>query len=72
MHPRTRKLIGAILLLFFLITYVLLAMAFAIVMQMDKANGAVVLAFYAVAGTIWVIPAGLIVQWMQQSPPEPN
>lgn len=72
MHPRTRKLVGTILLLVFLITYALLAMAFAIVMQMDKANGALVLAFYAVAGLIWVIPAGIIVQWMQKSPPEPN
>jgi hypothetical protein len=68
MSPRTRKFIGTLVLLAFLIIYVLLAMAVAIVMQVNQSNGAATLVFYILAGLLWVIPAGLIVQWMQTAP----
>lgn len=69
MNPRTRKLFGAIALLFMVIVYVLLAMATAIVLQVNQANGAAELAYYVIAGLLWVLPAGVIITWMQKSPP---
>jgi peptidoglycan/LPS O-acetylase OafA/YrhL len=68
MNPRMRKLIGTVALLAFLIVYVLIAMAVAIVMQVNQSYGAATLAYYIVTGLLWVIPAGVIIQWMQKSP----
>ncbi len=70
MHPRTRKLIGTFVLLAYLIVYALLAMAAAIVLQVNGVGRLGELAYYLVAGLLWVPPAGLIVQWMQYTPPE--
>ena len=33
---------------------------------MQNANKAVELLYYVVAGTLWVVPAGAIIWWMQQ------
>ena len=68
MPPRSRKLIGAIVLLIFLTVYVLLAMLTAVVLQVRGVGGAGELAYYILAGLLWVIPAGIIVQWMQKTP----
>jgi hypothetical protein len=69
MHPRTRKLIGAVALLVLITVYALLAMATAIVLQTRDIGRVGELAFYIVAGLLWVLPAGVIVWWMQKSPP---
>jgi len=60
---RTRKLIGTVLLLAFLVLYALAAMLVAVVLQV-RATPLVELAFYVVAGLAWVIPAGLLIRWM--------
>jgi hypothetical protein len=65
MTPRTRKLVGTIILLVFLTVYALLAMAAAIILQVN-ASKFVELTYYVVAGLLWVLPAGLIVTWMQK------
>jgi hypothetical protein len=69
MHPRRRKLYGTIALLIFLIIYALLAMAVAIVLQVNRVGGLGELAYYMLAGLLWVPPAGLIITWMQRTPP---
>ena len=66
MTMRTRKLIGTALLLLLMISYSLLAVTVAVVLQMQSANKAVELVYYFVAGTLWVIPAGALIWWMQQ------
>lgn len=63
MSIRTRKLVGTILLLAFLILYALAAMLAAVVLQV-RATPLVELAYYVVAGLAWVIPAGLLISWM--------
>jgi hypothetical protein len=63
MTIRTRKLVGTIILLVFITVYCLLAMALA-VSVLPNASAAGQLVFYAVAGLLWVIPAGLLVSWM--------
>ena len=70
MNQRKRKLAGTVLLLVFLSVYALLAMATAIVLQVN-ASKTVELAYYVIAGLAWVIPAGIIVKWMQR-PNGPN
>jgi hypothetical protein len=66
MTPRLRKLIGTIVLLVFLAAYALLAMATAMVLQVNASKG-VELVYYVVAGLLWVLPAGLLIRWMQKS-----
>ncbi len=69
MPIKTRKLFGTIALLIFIIVYVLLAMSVAIVLQVRGVGPLGELAYYVLAGLIWVLPAGLIVQWMAKIPP---
>lgn len=68
MTPRQRKLAGTVILLIFLTVYALIALAVAIVLQVHQANKLVELAFYAIAGLAWVIPAAFLVTWMQRNP----
>ena len=65
MHVRTRKLIGTILLLLFLAVY---ATAAAVIGsgRIALAPQWVQLAFYFTTGLLWVIPAGVLVRWMQR------
>ena len=63
MTPSNRKLIGTLALLLFLIVYVLIAMAVAIVMQVNASKLAE-LAYYVIAGTLWVPIAGWLISWM--------
>ena len=65
----TRKLIGTVALLVLITVYALLAMAAAIILQTRDIGRLGELAYYVVAGVLWVLPAGVIVWWMQKSPP---
>ena len=65
MLPRTRKLIGTIVLLAFLACYSLLVAALA-----PAFHGSGKLwepLFYVVAGILWVLPAGALISWMHRS-----
>jgi hypothetical protein len=65
MTIRTRKLVGTVLLLAFIFAYVLVAMLVAVVLQVRESK-AIEVAFYAVAGLAWVLPAGLLIRWMHR------
>jgi hypothetical protein len=65
MTIRTRKLIGTVLLLVFLAVYAFLAMLVAVVIQVNGSKLAELL-FYVVGGLAWVVPAALLVRWMQK------
>lgn len=67
MTQRTRKFVGTIALILIIILYALLAMAVAIVLQVNDASKMAELAYYVIAGLLWVIPAGLLITWMQKS-----
>jgi hypothetical protein len=65
MRRRTRKLIGAAALAVFVPLYALTAMTIAAA----RLPGTVALTqtlYYAIAGLAWVIPAGLLITWMQR------
>ncbi|HEX2256295.1 MAG TPA: DUF2842 domain-containing protein [Afifellaceae bacterium] len=70
MRQRVRKLVGTIALLAFIGLYALLVMALA-ASRLAELSGPAQLVFYAVAGLLWVLPAGLIVSWMQRPDPPP-
>lgn len=65
MTMRTRKLVGAILLLIFLAAYALLAMLVAVSLQVNTSKVAEVI-YYIVAGLLWVLPAAWLIKWMQK------
>ena len=64
--PRTvRQFIGAILLVVFVPLYALVAMTIGAA-RLPGTSTVVQTLFFAIAGLIWVIPAGLIIKWMQR------
>jgi hypothetical protein len=68
MTLRTRKFIGAIMLPIYLVIYSILAMAFGASQIVGESTFVQVIYFFA-AGIIWVIPAGLLIRWMQRPDP---
>jgi uncharacterized membrane protein len=68
MKMRTRKLVGTIVLLVFLAVYALAVAAAAVVLQVNSSRF-VELAFYVIGGLAWVLPAGLLITWMQRPDP---
>jgi hypothetical protein len=69
MTMRTRKLVGTVLLLLLVVVYSFLAMLVAIVLQVGSSKLVEVI-YYVVAGLLWVVPAALLIRWMQR-PDEP-
>ncbi len=65
MRQRTRKLVGTIVLVAFVSLYALTAMTIAAA-KLPGAPGLVQLVFYIVAGLVWVVPAAVLVKWMQR------
>ena len=68
MNIRTRKFVGTVTLILFIAIYSLVVMAFAASRVVGVSHSAEV-AFFFVAGLAWVIPAGLVVRWMQRPDP---
>ena len=65
MHPRLKKFIGALLLLLFVVIYAFATMIVAAAI-LPHGSKALELGFYAVAGFLWVLPAGLLISWMHR------
>jgi hypothetical protein len=64
MSIRTRKLIGAVLLLLLVAVWALLAMAFA-QFAFSNPNALAAWIFYVVAGMGWIFPAMPLIRWME-------
>jgi hypothetical protein len=71
MRQRVRKLFGTFALLAFIALYALVVMALAAT-KLPGLSGLGQLVFYVVAGLLWVLPAGLIVSWMQRPDASPR
>ena len=63
MAEKLRKLTGAIALITLIVVYSLTAMTIAAA-KLPGTSGLVQLIYFAVAGLLWVLPAGLIIWWM--------
>jgi hypothetical protein len=67
MTPRIKKLIGAFVILLWLPIYSLVAMGIG-AHVLPHAPWTVSLLYYALAGTLWIIPIGLMFPWMYREP----
>ena len=65
MTPRVKKFIGTLLLLLFVAFYAF-AMMLVAGAVLPHGNKVLELGFYAVAGLLWVVPAGLLISWMHR------
>ncbi len=65
MSLRSRKFVGAILLIVLVVGWSLLAMAFAQIV-LPSAGGLAAFVYYAVAGIGWIFPAMPLIAWMSR------
>ena len=65
MSMRSRKLVGTLVLLIFLAVYAWVALMIGSG-RLTLAPQWVQLAYFVTAGLAWVIPAGLLIRWMQR------
>jgi NhaP-type Na+/H+ or K+/H+ antiporter len=63
---RSRKLIGAVALIAFVIVYALVAMALAQSRPLQEAALVWRTIGYAVLGLAWTLPAGALIRWMER------
>jgi hypothetical protein len=68
MTPSTRKLIGGIALIVFVVVYMLVAMAVTAIILPGR-HWLLQAAGYVFAGLVWVPLAGLIITWMARRQP---
>lgn len=63
MHPRLRSFIGTIIIILLVVTYAVVATAFA---SATLANSPwwVHLGYFVLSGLLWILPAMLIIKWM--------
>lgn len=69
LRMRTRKLIGTIGLLAFIVFYAFATMMLGL-WVLKEASGGMQALFYAITGCLWAFPAMLILKWMMK-PDEP-
>jgi Protein of unknown function (DUF2842) len=67
MNNRLKKLIGTLLLVALVVVYALAATTFA-TYRLAEASALVHLAFFALSGMIWVLPAMWLISWMERKP----
>lgn len=67
MSTRFKKLIGTVATLVWLFVYTLVAMGVG-VRVLPHANGLVTFLYYALAGTLWTVPIGMMMPWMHREP----
>ena len=65
MSPRSKKLIGAVVIILWVPVYALIAMRVGVEL-LPEANPLAALVYYAIAGTAWIIPIGLMMPWMNR------
>ncbi|WP_244313839.1 DUF2842 domain-containing protein [Stappia sediminis] len=65
--PRLRKFIGMIVLVVFVTTYALIAMVIGD-LTLQQSSTLARFTYFAIAGLVWVIPAGAIIWWMERRP----
>ncbi len=65
MRARTRKLIGTVVLFLFLLAYAWTAVVIG-AGRITLAPHWLQLAYFVAAGLLWVLPAGLLIRWMQR------
>ncbi len=67
MSPRIKKLIGTIVTLIWIPIYAFFAMGVAVHL-LPHATWYATFLYYAIAGTLWIVPIGLMLPWMYREP----
>ena len=67
LSPRTKKLIATLAMIVWLPVYALIAMRVGVAL-LPGAGAFLTLLYYAVAGTAWIVPVGLMLPWMHREP----
>lgn len=65
MSPRTRKLVGGVIMILFVIVYALVAMALAQARFVQESGTLAQTAIYAALGLSWVLPLLPLIRWME-------
>jgi hypothetical protein len=66
MRQRSRKFVGAIVIILYVIVYALVAMALAQARLVQDAHGLVQGLVYVLLGTIWILPLMPLISWMER------
>lgn len=66
MTRRTRKLIGAILTLGFVVFYALAAMGLAQSRPLQEADKILQIVLYGLLGSAWILPLMPLIKWMER------
>ncbi len=67
MPVRLKKLIGTVLLVVLVVIYAIVATIVAVA-QLAEAGPLVHLGYFLLTGLLWVLPAMLIIKWMEKPP----
>jgi hypothetical protein len=67
LSPRIKKLVATMALIVWLPVYAFVAMRVG-VSVLPEAGPFLTLIYYALAGTIWILPVGLMLPWMHREP----
>jgi hypothetical protein len=67
LSPRIKKLIGTMAIIVWLPIYALVAMRVGVAV-LPNAGAFLTLLYYAIIGTAWIIPIGLMLPWMHREP----
>ncbi|NDV86917.1 DUF2842 domain-containing protein [Aurantimonas aggregata] len=67
MPVRLKKFLGAIILIVLVVVYAVLATAFATV-YLAESSGWIHLAYFLFTGLLWILPAMLVIKWMETAP----
>jgi len=65
MGPRSRKFVGAVAIIAFVVVYALAAMALSQARPVQSAPGLLQALIYAVLGMGWVLPVMPLIKWME-------
>ena len=71
MTIRSRKLLGTLLLVLFIVIYALIAMEVGAA-RFAEASAISQVLYFLIAGTAWVVPAGLLIRWIQRPDATPE
>ena len=69
MTVRIRKLVGSVVLVTLIVLYALAAMEIGAA-RFTNASAIAQVIYFVIAGLLWVIPAGLLIRWMQRPDPQ--
>ncbi len=68
MPQRLKQLVGSLILLALVVVYALVATTVAVA-QLAESSAWVHLAYFAVTGLLWILPAMWVIKWMLGPPP---